>query len=44
MVGQPVQQCAGKAFGAKDAGPLVKRQITGHQGGAIFVAPTQHFK
>jgi hypothetical protein len=32
MVGQPVEEGAGEAFGGEHAGPLVERQITGDDG------------
>ena len=38
MMGEPVEQSAGQAFGAEDLGPLLKRQIAGDQRGAAFVA------
>ena len=38
MVGQPVEQGAGEAFGGEHAGPLVERQITGDDGGAALIA------
>ena len=38
MVGQAIQQCPGQAFGAEHLGPLIERQIAGHQGGATLVA------
>ena len=44
MMGQAIEKCPGEAFGAKDLGPFIKRQIAGHQGGALFVALAKHFK
>ena len=44
MMGQTVQQGPGEAFGAKDLGPLVERQIACHQGGALFIALREHFE
>ena len=38
VVGEPVQQRSGEAFRAEDFGPLVERQIGGHQDGAPLVA------
>ena len=44
MVCEAVEKCPGEAFGTKDLGPFIKRQIAGHQGGALFVALAKHFK
>ena len=41
MTGEAIKQRAGQSFGTQDAGPLIKRQIRGHQRGAIFVAPAE---
>ena len=38
MVGETVQQRAGEALRAEHLGPLVEREIGGHQDGAAFVA------
>jgi hypothetical protein len=32
MVGEPIQQSPGQAFGAEYLGPFIERQIAGHQG------------
>ena len=37
MMGEPVQQCAGQAFGAKDFGPFFKRQIACDQRRSAFI-------
>ena len=38
MVGQPVEQRAGEAFGAEGLGPFVEGQVAGDQGSAALVA------
>ena len=38
MVGETVQQRAGEALRAEHLGPLVEREIGGHQDGAAFAA------
>ena len=38
VVGKAIQQGAGEPLGAKHAGPLVERQVAGHDGGAALVA------
>ena len=38
MVGQPVEQRAGEAFGAEGIGPFVERQVAGDQRGTALVA------
>ena len=44
MVGQAIQQGPGEAFGAEHLGPLIERQIAGHQGGAALVPLAEHFE
>ena len=44
MMGEPVEQSAGEAFGTKDRGPFIKGQIAGDQGGTALVTLTEHFK
>ncbi len=44
MVGEPVQQRPGQAFGAEHLGPLVEGQIAGHQGGAAFVTLAEYLE
>ena len=44
MVGEPVEQCPGQAFGAEHLGSLVEGQIAGHQGGAAFVTFAKHLE
>ena len=44
MVGQPVEQRTGEAFGAKDGCPFVEGKIAGHQRGAAFVALAEDLK
>ena len=44
MVGEPIQQSHGQAFRAEYLGPLIERQITGHQGGATLVALAEHLE
>ena len=44
MVGETIQQRPGQAFGAEYLGPLIERQITGHQGGATLVALSEHLE
>ena len=44
MVSETVQKGPCQTFGTKDLGPFIKRQIAGHQGGALFVALAKHFK
>ena len=41
---ETIEKCPGEALGAKDLSPFIKRQIAGHQGGALFVALAKHFK
>ena len=38
VMGQPVEQCAGEAFGPEDLGPFVEGQIRGHQRRGLLVA------
>ena len=42
MMGEPVEQSADEAFGTKDRGPFIKRQIAGDQGGSEFVMLAEH--
>ncbi|CUH34252.1 hypothetical protein JSE7799_01047 [Jannaschia seosinensis] len=35
---QPVEQCAGQAFGAEGFGPFVERQVAGDHRGAALIA------
>ena len=44
MVGQPVEQRAGKAFGAEHRRPFIERQIAGDQRAAAFVALAEHLE
>ena len=37
MMGEPVQQRPGQAFGAEYLGPLIEWQVGGHQDRATFV-------
>ena len=44
MMGEPVQQRPGQAFGAEHLGPLVEGKIAGQQGGAASVALAEHLE
>ena len=44
MMGKPVKQRAGEAFGTKDRGSFIEGQIAGDQGRAAFIALAEHFK
>jgi len=38
VVGEPIEQGAGQAFGTEHFGPFLKRQVAGDQGRAALVA------
>ena len=38
VVGQPIEQCAGQAFGAEGFGPLVEWQVAGDHRGTALIA------
>tara|TARA_Y100000031_G_scaffold139412_1_gene166090 strand:- start:1129 stop:1401 length:273 start_codon:yes stop_codon:yes gene_type:complete len=44
MMGEAIEQRPGEAFGTEHLGPLIERQIAGHQGGALFVALAEHLE
>ena len=44
MVGETVQQRSGQAFRPEDPGPLVEREVGGHQDGAPLVALAKDLK
>ena len=44
VVGEPVEESAGEAFGAEGFGPFVKRQVAGDQRGTPFVALRDQLK
>ena len=41
MVGDAVEQRAGEALAGEDRGPFLERQVRGHDGGAVLVAPAE---
>ena len=43
-MGEPIEQSAGEAFGAKDLGPFLEGQVRGDQGGAALVALAEHLE
>ena len=44
MVGEPVEQGTGETLGTEHFGPLVERQVRGHERRAAFVALTENFE
>ncbi len=44
MVGEPVQQRPGQAFGGEHLGPLIEGKVAGQQGGAALVALAEHLE
>ena len=44
VVGEPVQQSAGQPLRAEHLGPLVERQVGGHEDGASLVALAEVLK
>src|SRR6516164_5695176 len=44
VVCQPIEQRAGQPLGPEPAGPLVKRQIAGDEGGAALVTLAEDLK
>src|SRR5205085_1638504 len=44
VVGQPIEQRAGQALGPEHAGPFVKRQVGGDDGGAALVTVAENLE
>ena len=44
VVGEAIEQGAGEPLGAKHAGPLVERQVAGHDGRAALVTLAEDLK
>ena len=44
VVGEPVQEGSGQAFGTKYLGPFVGGSIAGHQGGTALIALAEHLE
>ena len=44
MVSEPVEQGSGEPLRAEHAGPLVERQIAGHDHRAALIAPTEYLE
>ena len=44
VVGQPIEQGAGQAFGCEYAGPFVERQIAGDDGAGALVTLAEHLE
>ena len=44
VVGQPVEQGVGEAFGSEYRCPFIEWQIAGDQGAATFVTLAEHFE